>query len=98
MRELLKQGFYLGLGAAASGKEKFESVVNDMAARGDVSPSEAKDMLNSWVSKGEQVNSEWNERSQAKAKEQIKKMGFVPREEYERLEERVKILENQINT
>ncbi len=95
MRELLRQGFYLGLGAAVSGKEKFESIVNDMAARGDMSPEEAKDMLNTWVSKGEQVNGEWNDRSQAKAKEQLKKLGFVTREEYERLEERIKMLENQ---
>ncbi len=63
-----------------------------------MSPEEAKDMLNTWVSKGEQLNDEWNERSQAKAKEQVKKLGFVTKEEYERLEERIKMLENQQNT
>ncbi|UOQ95041.1 hypothetical protein MUO14_08985 [Halobacillus shinanisalinarum] len=95
MRSLLKQGFYLGLGAAVSGKEKFEKKVNEMVAKGDVTPSEAKDILNAWVTKGEQTNEEWNEQSRARIKGQMKRLGFVTREEYEQLEARIHRLENR---
>lgn len=42
MSDLLKKGFHLGLGAAISGKEKFEKMVNEMVKHGDVSPAQAK--------------------------------------------------------
>ncbi|MFC7062311.1 phasin family protein [Halobacillus seohaensis] len=92
---LLKKGFYLGLGAAISGKEKFENVLNDMVKKGEVTPTEAKEMLNSWVSKGEKKNSEWNEQGKARMQDHVKELGFVTREEYELLEARLERLENQ---
>ncbi|UOR11165.1 hypothetical protein [Halobacillus amylolyticus] len=58
-----------------------------VVVKGDVNPTEAKDILNDWVTKGEQTNEEWNEQSQARIQRQLKKLGFVTREEYEQLEE-----------
>ncbi|GGF21388.1 MULTISPECIES: phasin family protein [Halobacillus] len=92
---LLRKGFYLGLGAAISGKEKFEKVLNEMVSKGEVSPSEAREMLNSWMSKGEEKNNEWNEQAQARMQDHVKELGFVTREEYELLEARLTRLENQ---
>ncbi|MCP3027513.1 phasin family protein [Halobacillus sp. A5] len=92
---LLRKGFYLGLGAAISGKEKFEKVLNEMVSKGEVSPKEAREMMNSWVAKGEEKNSEWNEQAQARMQEHVKELGFVTREEYELLEARLTRLENQ---
>ena len=94
MNDLLKKGFYLGLGAAVSGKEKFEKMVNEMVKRGEMSPSQAKSVMNEWISKGESYDKEWGSQAKAKMQDRMKELGFVSREEYEVLESRVKRLEN----
>ncbi|WP_173918509.1 phasin family protein [Halobacillus sp. Marseille-Q1614] len=95
MSSILRKGFYLGLGAAIRGKEKFEKVLNEMVSKGEVSPTEAREMLNTWVEKGEQKNSDWSELAQSRMQTRLKNLGFVTREEYERLEARLERLENQ---
>ncbi|WP_226581538.1 phasin family protein [Halobacillus litoralis] len=98
MSDLLKKGFHLGLGAALSGKEKFEKMVEEMVKRGEISPSQAKSMINNrmnnWITKGESKDKEWNEQAKAKFQDQMKELGFVSKEEYEILEARIKRLEN----
>lgn len=93
MSDLLKKGFYLGLGAAASGKEKFEKMVNDMVKKGEVTPSQAKSMINSWINKGESVDKDWSGYAKAKMQDRMKDLGFVSREDYELLEARIQRLE-----
>ncbi|MFZ0476238.1 MAG: hypothetical protein WAM18_12280 [Halobacillus sp.] len=97
MSDLLKKGFHLGLGAAISGKEKFDKMVNEMVKHGDVSPAQAKTMINSWISKGENVDKEWSDHSKAKFQDRMKELGFVSKEEYELLEARIQRLENLYN-
>lgn len=94
MSDLLKKGFYLGLGAAMSGKEKFEKLVQEMVNRGEISPAQAKSMIHKWIEKGESYDKEWSEQAKVKAQEQMKELGFVTREEYELLEARIQHLEN----
>ncbi|UOQ45277.1 hypothetical protein MUN89_04835 [Halobacillus salinarum] len=95
MSELLKKGFYLGLGAAVSGKEKFEKMVNDMVSKGEMTPSQAKSIINTWISKGESVDKDWNGQAKSKLQNRMKSLGFVTREEYETLEARIEKLENR---
>ncbi|GEN54826.1 phasin family protein [Halobacillus faecis] len=98
MSDLLKKGFHLGLGAAISGKERFERMVNEMVKRGEISPSQAKTMVNNWmnhwISKGQSKDKEWNEQAKARFQDQMKELGFVSKEEYEKLEARIERLEN----
>ncbi|MFD1020019.1 phasin family protein [Thalassobacillus hwangdonensis] len=93
MSDLLKRGFYLGLGAALSGKERLEKVLDELVQKGDVSPSQAREMFQEFVAKGEQKDKEWTEQGKAKMQARIKDLGFVTKEEYELLEARVKRLE-----
>lgn len=95
MSDLLKKGFFIGLGAAMSSKEKFDKVVDEMLAKGQVSPGEAKDMVNQFKEKGEQKNQEWSAQSEQYFKDMIKDLGFVTREEYEALEQRIQKLEEK---
>jgi len=91
--DLLKKGFFIGLGAAMSSKEKFDKVVDEMVAKGQVSPGEAKDMMNEFKEKGEKKNQEWSAQSEEYIKNMIKDLGFVTKEEYEKLESRIEKLE-----
>jgi len=93
--DLLKKGFFIGLGAAMSSKEKFDKVVDEMIAKGQVSPGEAKDMMNQFKEKGEQKNQEWSAQSEQYIKDMIKDLGFVTKEEYDALEKRIQKLEEK---
>jgi len=91
--DLLKKGFFIGLGAAMSSKEKFDKVMDDMIAKGQISPGEAKDMMNQFKEKGEKKNQEWSSQSEQYFKDMIQDLGFVTKEEYEKLESRIEKLE-----
>ncbi|MBM7551833.1 phasin family protein [Thalassobacillus pellis] len=93
MSDLLKKGFYVGLGAALSGKEKAEKMLDELVKRGDVSPSQAREMFKEFAEKGQEKDAEWNEQGKAKMKERVKDLGFVTKDEYEILEARVVRLE-----
>ena len=93
MNNLLKRGFHLGIGAAVSGKERFERMVQDMVDKGEMTPKEAKSLMDEWVRKGESVDRDWTNQSRAMMKERVRELGFVPEEEYRELEARVQRLE-----
>ncbi|RWZ58913.1 hypothetical protein EQV77_08130 [Halobacillus fulvus] len=97
MSDLLRKGFHLGLGAAVSGKEKFEKMVHEMVKRGEVTPTQAKSMIHTWIDKGESYDKEWNDQAKAKMQGRMKEMGFVSREEYELLEARIQRLEERLD-
>ncbi|MGI8316549.1 phasin family protein [Halobacillus mangrovi] len=97
MNDLLKKGFYLGLGAAVSGKEKFEKMVEDMVNRKEISPSQAKSLMQSWINKGENVDIDWADQAKAKVQDRMKGLGFVSKKEYEILEARVQRLEKMLD-
>ncbi|SEA71883.1 Polyhydroxyalkanoate synthesis regulator phasin [Thalassobacillus cyri] len=93
MSDMLKKGFYLGLGAALSGKEKAEKLLDDLVQRGDVSPSQAREMFDEFMAKGMQKDAEWSEQGKEKMQQRAKEMGFVTKDELEILEARVQRLE-----
>jgi polyhydroxyalkanoate synthesis regulator phasin len=97
MNDLLKKGFYLGIGAAVSGKEKFEKMVDEMVKHGEVSPSQAKSLMQSWIDKGENVDMDWADQAKAKVQDRMKGLGFVSKKEYDVLEARVKRLERMLD-
>ncbi|MCD5323993.1 MULTISPECIES: phasin family protein [Pontibacillus] len=93
MSDLLKKGFLIGIGAALNGKEKVEKVYNEMVEKGQISPSEAKEAMREFRERGEAQNEKWNAQTEAYFREQIRDLGFVTKEEYHALEERIQKLE-----
>lgn len=93
MDNWMKRGFYLGIGAAISGKERFEKMVQDMVDKGEMTPKEAKSVMDEWVKKGESADRDWSKQTRGMMKERVKELGFVPEEDYRELEARVAQLE-----
>lgn len=97
MSDLLRKGFMIGLGAALSSKEKAEKMIDELIQKGQVSPGEARDMMEQLYEKGEQHNQQWGAQSKEYFKKNIQELGFVTKEEYHALELRLEKLENQMN-
>ncbi len=93
MNPYLRKGLLLGLGIAAASKEKVEKYVNDLTVKGEIAPQEAKELLNSLLSKGESVEQRYTEDFRSDVKENIQELGFVTIEQYRDLEKRVRELE-----
>lgn len=97
MSDLLKKGFFLGLGAAISGKEKLEKLLDELVKKGEVSPSQAKEMLQGFIEKGEAKNTDWGDQTKGYFKKTLSDLGFVAKEDFQKLEERVAKLEEKHN-
>ena len=96
MNDLLKKGFYLGLGAGAMLKESIERAAEEMSKRGENAEQESRrigqDMLKE-ISK--QLDMLQTKGSEAFEK-QVVDAGLVNREEFEKLAKRLTKLEKAV--
>ncbi|WP_280768703.1 phasin family protein [Salipaludibacillus daqingensis] len=96
MANLLKTGFLLGLGAAVSSKERVDKYVDDLLAKGKVTPKEADELYQSLLKKGEETEEQWNSRTKEKMRSVMEDLNIVSRDEFIGLKEKVEILEKKI--
>lgn len=93
MSDLLKKGFLLGLGAAVSGKEKVKKVLDELVEKDQITPAQAKEMFQRFVSKGEEKTSEWQGRQQDQVEKFAEEMGLATQQDLEKLKARIQKLE-----
>ncbi|PSL50548.1 polyhydroxyalkanoate synthesis regulator phasin [Salsuginibacillus halophilus] len=97
MNDVLKKGFFLGIGAAAAGREKVEQYVNDLVYKGRLTPKEAEEWVEMMVAKGEETEQEWTEANRERLQEMLKDAGFATQKEVSQLETRIAELEAKLN-
>ncbi|SHH57955.1 phasin family protein [Virgibacillus chiguensis] len=96
MNDLLKKGFLLGLGAAVTSKEKFESRMKQLVEKNELTQEQAKTLLKQFVDKGEAKKGEWQARQNEQTQKLANDIGIATKEEVEELRNRVAVLENKI--
>ena len=98
MKALLEKSLVLGLGTFSLTKEKAEKYLRDLEERGEVTAAEGKKLLNELLEKGEQEKVALQETVQRSVGDMMKSLGYIRKEEYHSLEERVKDLEARLGT
>ncbi|WP_077623511.1 phasin family protein [Sediminibacillus massiliensis] len=93
MSDMLKKGFLLGLGAAISGKEKMEKMLNDLVENDQLTPQQAREMFREFISKGETKASQWSRQQNEQWDKIIDDVGLVSKKEFKELEARIRRLE-----
>lgn len=93
MNEPLKKFFLIGLGIAAAGKDKAEKYLREFSAEGSAVSEETKSYLEKWSDKGKAKKNELKNDFRQEAREAIESLGFVTKEEYNGLRERLCALE-----
>ncbi|MBM7601166.1 polyhydroxyalkanoate synthesis regulator phasin [Virgibacillus halotolerans] len=96
MSDYLKKGFLLGLGAAVSGKEKFEQKLKELVDKNELSTNQAKEVMRDFVEKGEMKKDEWDVKQSTKTQEMAKDMGIATKEDIQELRARITQLEAQL--
>ena len=96
MKDLFKNGFLLGLGAALYGKEKLDDLVKGMIEKGIVSQSEANSLVSDFLKRGEEKSESWNQQYREMVQAQLKDLGFVAREEIDNIQSQLLLLQQEI--
>jgi len=95
MKDLIKKGFALSLGLVLLSKEQVEKSVTQLVNKGEVPASEAKELVNELIEKGE----EQQRLLEDKIREQIKKLliefNIASKEDLQQLEQRLQKLEQR---
>lgn len=98
MKALLEKSLLLGLGTLSFTKEKAEKFLKELEERGEVTTAEAKKLFNELMEKGEQEKSALKEMIQHQVNEVMNNLGYIKKEDYFTLEERVKELEARLGS
>ncbi|QKS70700.1 hypothetical protein FLK61_28595 [Paenalkalicoccus suaedae] len=96
MRKVLKTGFLLGLGAAATSKEKVSHYVDDLVSKGKVKPDKADALYAQLLTKGTEKEEELSRRSKERIRMLLEDMHLVSRDEHAELLEKVDTLERRV--
>lgn len=93
MADLLRKGFLLGVGAALAGKEKLDAKLKELVAKGEITPQQAKDLIQRFVDKGEAKSNEWNEKNQENMQKKVNNLGLATKADVDALKQRISHLE-----
>lgn len=97
MNDLIKKGFYLGLGTALASKEKAEKYMKEFIKSSELAPGEAKKFIDELTEKGRDKQEEWGEQIRQGAASSLKQLGFVTKNDLQELVERLERLENKLD-
>jgi polyhydroxyalkanoate synthesis regulator phasin len=96
MLELLEKAALTALGAASLTQKKGEEMVQEMKARYKMSEEEGRAFLDRIQDIARTGRERTSEIAEAEVKRALDRMGMVPREDFARLERRVKALETAL--
>jgi polyhydroxyalkanoate synthesis regulator phasin len=92
MKEFLKRGLYLGVGAFTLTKEKIEQVVDDLVHRGEADQKDRRDLIEEFMKRAQEFEKELTE----KIKNIVINYGFASKKEVEELKKRIEGLEKKL--
>ncbi|TLS37917.1 phasin family protein [Pseudalkalibacillus caeni] len=96
MENLFKKGFLLGIGVAASGKEKLENTLEKYVSAGQLTKNEARSLLEATSEKGKNEINSWNNEIKKKTTEQLKQLGFVTQEDFKEIQAQLVLLQEEL--
>ncbi|AZS17688.1 phasin family protein [Paenibacillus lutimineralis] len=96
MSDLLKKAISLGWGLTIVSKEKIEGVVDELVRRGELAPSESKQLVERLIDKGAEEQDRFKELINEQVRSVMQGMGLATVKEVEELKGRVAELENKL--
>lgn len=93
MNELLKKALSLGIGITVASKEKIESIVDELVKKGEVAPSESRELVTRLIEKGEESQEEMKRVIRETLQKLLADLQVATKQDIERLEQRLSQLE-----
>lgn len=95
MSDLINKAFLAGLGAISLGRDKVESLIDDLVKRGELSQEEKREMLSDLLESVEKRHAELGEFIQKEIQRILKSLDVPTREEIDKLKKEVELLRKQ---
>lgn len=95
MKDIIEKSINLGLGIAATTKEKVENLVDDLIAKGQLEKQEKSKAVKDIMVKLEKSETEFKEKTRAVVNETINNFGFATRKEVNSLKETISDLQKK---
>lgn len=96
MNELLKKGFFIGLGASALIKESFDRAAREFSKRGEQASEETSQVAKDFLREVQRQLDAVSEKGAKEFERQAADAGIATREDIERLEQRIASLERKL--
>lgn len=85
MKELLRDMFYLGAGAAFVTKEKLDELKNDLIEKGKMTQDEGKQFVDDMMKKSEDMKGQMEKKVQETVADQLQKMNVASGDDIQEL-------------
>ena len=89
MKDIIEKSINLGLGIAATTKEKVNSLVDELIAKGQLEKQEKSKTVNEILVKLEKSETEFKEKSRAVVNDTLNNIGFATKKDIENLKETI---------
>ena len=96
MKDVLRKGLLLGLGAASLTKKKTEKIVKELVKKGAVSSKEGNVLAKKVLSQANKQQARLRKIGEAEAKKILRKIGIISIAEAKKLKGKVVILEKKL--
>jgi len=93
MKDFVKKSMLFSVGLAMATKEKIETVVDDMIARGEMSEKEGRETVHALVEKSDEVKKELLEKVEKMVQDTLRRLNVPTGDEFSALKRRVEALE-----
>ncbi|MDZ5782271.1 phasin family protein [Marinococcus luteus] len=93
MNDMLKKGFFLGLGAASYGREKVQTYLDDLVTKGKITPREADEWKEEMIQRGSAQSDSWNSQAKNSFENRAESMGIATKRDIDRLEQKLDAIE-----
>jgi polyhydroxyalkanoate synthesis regulator phasin len=97
MKDIIEKSINLGLGIAATTKEKVENLVDELIAKGQLEKQEKSKAVKEIMTKLEKSETEFREKTKTVVNETIDNFGFATRKEVNNLKETISDLQKKIS-
>lgn len=98
MKDIIEKTINLGIGIAATTKEKVESRVDELIKKGQLAKENRSKAVNELLDTVEKKEKEFEEKASTAVNETINNFGFATRKEVNNLKETISDLEKKIKT
>jgi len=95
MESLLGRFLLSGLGVLALTQEKIEEFIEELTKKGEIAQRENKELLTEIIEKGEEKRKEIEGKIREKVKKALSQMNVATKDDIQKLEKRIQILEKK---
>lgn len=96
MKEYIRKAMLIGVGLAATTREKVEESIAELVKKGELSEKEGKELVNELFERSKKVKEEWDKRVERAIAEALSRLSIPNKKELDELKMRVETLERTL--